>query len=124
MLDEPTVLIRRECRAVRRLVRLFRIERRGGFARWPAATVSRLVERRGALVDDLLRLDARRQSLAPWVTADLGVAMGALAREVRLGEQRCLERLAELGAELTRRREPGATTGLRDGAGGQLLGSG
>jgi hypothetical protein len=124
MRDDPAVMIRREARAARRLARLFRIERRGGFARWPAATVSRLVERRGALVDELLRLDTRRQSIARRTTADLRLAMGALAREVHRGEQHCQGQLAELGAELARRREPGATTGLRDGAGGQLLGSG
>jgi len=55
---------------------------------------------------------------------NLDLVMGALAKEVDRAEQRCLERLAELGAELRRRRGEGMATGLREGGGGQLLGRG
>lgn len=124
MIDDATVLLRREYRMARRLARLFRIERAGGFARRPGDVARRLIERRGRVIDDLVRLDARRLSLAPWTSTELDAAIGALAREVGRAEQRCREVLAELGAELRRRRGLGTATGLRDGAGGRLLGSG
>jgi hypothetical protein len=124
MTDEATALIRREYRIARRLARLFRIERSGGFAHRPADVARQLLQRRGAVVAELMRLDAKRRSLAPWTAADLDIAMGALAREVDRAEQRCRELLAELGAELERRRGLGTATGLRDGAAGRLLGSG
>ena len=124
MTDDATALLNRECRVARRLARLFRIERSGGFRRRPFATVRRLIERRGAVVDELMRLDAKRLSLAPWATANLDIAIGVLAREVDRSEQRCRVLLAELGAELERRRGIGTATGLRDGGDGRLLGSG
>lgn len=123
MIDDATVVIRQEYRTARRLARLFRIERSGGFARLPPELTQRLAKRRGEVIDELIRLDAKRMSLAPWATADLDIAMGALAREVDRAEQRCRELLAELGAELERRRGLGRATGLRDGVDGRLLGS-
>jgi hypothetical protein len=122
MLDDATALIRQERRAARRLARLFRIERTGRLARRSDEVSARIIERRGLLVAELARLEARRQSLAPWTTVELDVAMGGLAKEVERGEQRCLELLAELGVELARRR--GGVTGLRDGTEGRLLGRG
>jgi hypothetical protein len=124
MIDDATVLMRREHRAARRLARLFRIERSGRLARRPVETARRLVERRGLLVDELLRMEERRRSLAPWTPTELDLAMGALAKEVDRTEQCCLELLAELGAELERRRGGVMATGLRDGATGRLLGHG
>jgi len=124
MIDDATALLRREYRTARRLARLFHIERTGGFARLPAETVRRLIDRRGAVIDELVRLDARRLSLAPQSTGDLDIAMGALASEVGWAERRCRELLAELGAELEQRRGIGSATGLRDGADGRLLGRG
>jgi len=82
------------------------------------------IERRGRLVDELADLDARRRSLAPWTTVELDLAIGALAREVGRAEQWCVERLAEIRAELARRRGAGTATGLRDSVDGQLLGRG
>ncbi|HWD58906.1 MAG TPA: hypothetical protein VG308_11535 [Stellaceae bacterium] len=122
--DDTTRLMTREYRAARRLARLFRIERAGGLARRPPEIAKRLVARRGRLVDELARLEAQRRALAPWTIVELDLAMGALAREVDSAERWCLGRLAELGDELARRRGAGGTTGLRDGAAGQLLGHG
>jgi hypothetical protein len=124
MIDDAAVLIRREHRVACRLARLFRIERSGRLGRRPSETITRLVERRGRLVDELALLDARRRSLAPWNPVELNLAMGALAKEVDSAERRCLELLAELGAELHRRRGGGTATGLRGGADGRLLGRG
>jgi hypothetical protein len=124
MNDDATALLSREQRAARRLVRLFRIERVGRFANRPAETVQRLIERRGLLVEELARLEARRKSLAPSTTVELDLVLRTLAMEVDRAEQWCLERLAELGAELARRRGAGTATGLRDSADGRLLGHG
>jgi hypothetical protein len=124
MIDDAITLLEREYRTARRLARLFRIERAGGFARWPTQTVRQLIERRASVVGELMRLDARRLSVAPSTTADLDIAIGALAREVDCAEQQCLKRLADLGAELEKRRGIGTATGLRGGGGGRLLGSG
>jgi hypothetical protein len=124
MANDATTLIRQEYRAARRLTRLFRIERSGRLGRWPHGIVQQLMDRRTRLIDELQRLEQRRRSRAPSTRAELDLAMGALAQEVDLAEQRCLERLAELGAELGRRRGGGMATGLRDGTDGQLLGHG
>jgi len=122
MLDQATPLARKECRLARRLARLFRIERTGGLTRRPRDIARRIVDRRAQLIDELVRLEECRRSLEPWTLPELDVAMGILAREVRSTEQHCLERLAEIGDELRRRRGIGIRTGLRDGTSGQLLG--
>ncbi len=124
MVDEANELVRTEYRLARRLSRLFRIERTGRLSRRPADMAARLVARRGGLVDELMRLDQRRRSLTPSSLPELDDAMTALAREVGSGEQWCHERLAELEAELDRRRGIGTATGLRDSGAGQLLGRG
>lgn len=121
MNDVLNMLLRQEYRAAKRLARLFRVERTGRLARCPPELAARLVERRGGLVRELEQFETRRRSLMPWTDAALDLAMGRLAREVRLTEQYCLGRLAELGAELERRRG-GSATGLRAGAAGRLLG--
>ena len=124
MSDAAVALLRQEQRAARRLARLFRIERAGRFSGRPAETVRRLIERRGRLADELAALDARRQSLARRTTVELDLAIGALAQEVECTERWCVERLAEIRAELARRRGAGTATGLRDRVDGQLLGRG
>jgi hypothetical protein len=124
MTADASALTRRECRVARRLARLFRIERSGGFARRPRDVVRRMVDRRAQLIDELVRLEEYRRSLEPGTLPELDVAIGTLAREVDCTEQHCLERLAEIGDELRRRRGVGTRTGLRDGASGQLLGRG
>jgi len=124
MVDPGTELMRRELLVARRLARLFRLERSGRMRRWPADTVRQLIDRRAGLIDELARLEQRRRSLNPWTLDELDLMMGALAREVEQGEQRCLEFLAELGARLSGLRGQGTATGLRHGAGGRLLGRG
>jgi hypothetical protein len=122
--DEEGELMQREIRTARRLVQLFRAERSGRFARRPAETARRLIDRRGHLVDELLRIDARRRSVARETPSELELEMGALAVEVGRAEQCCLDLLTRLDAELRRVRGEGPTTGLRDGAAGRLLGRG
>jgi hypothetical protein len=124
MIDRDMELTHREIRIVRRLSRLFRIERSGRLGRRPLDTVRRLIDRRGLLIEELMRLDARRRASALGASGELDLAMGAFATEIEEGGRRCQEVLAELGAELSRLRGEGAATGLRDGVAGQLLGRG
>jgi hypothetical protein len=124
MVDQGTALMRREYRIARRLARLFRIERSGRFARLPHDIVQRLMNRRGQLIDEMQRLEQKRRALEPWTPMELDLAMGALAKEVNRTERYCLDRLAELGVELQRRRGAGTPSGLRDGGDGRLLGHG
>lgn len=121
MVDDRLAPSQQESRLARRLSRLFRAERMGRVERWPDEIGAQLRSRRARLIDEMLRLDAQRRAVAPLGPPELARAMAALAEEIGCSEQRCLDRLAELGAELHRRR--GAATGLR-GGGGQVLGRG
>jgi hypothetical protein len=113
-----------ESRIMRRLGRLFRIERTGGFDRRPTATVRRLVERRGALIDRLIALDDRRGAVFAPRSGGLDEALADLRREVERARPHAQTRAQRLTAELRLRRGGGVPTGLRGGAGGQLLGKG
>jgi hypothetical protein len=119
MSDEPSLLTRREYRLACRLSRLFRIERTGRVERWPGSVADELRARRARLIDEMLGLEMQRRALEPSVPPELAGAMSVLAREVGCAEEYCLQRLAEVGAELNLRR--GAPTGLRGGS-GQILG--
>src|ERR1700676_975108 len=114
MSAEEITLMRQEMRTARRLARLFRIERSGRLERWPRETTCRLAERRGRLIDELVRLEARRRSIAPWTPPELDLAMGALRLEVDRAEQSCMTLLARLDAELGRLRGEGRAAGLRE----------
>lgn len=112
----------RQCRAARRLTRLFRIERLGGFERWRADVVQRLLDRRAAIIGELLALaptppdPSRRSPELYGVLHDLSV-------EVARSQTKAQERADVLAGELRARR--GADlTGLRSSATGHLLGRG
>ncbi len=124
MTDPGTDMTIRESRAARRLGRLFKIERAGGFDRRPVATVRRLIERRGALVTELLLLDGTRRSHASPRSAELEQVLGELAREVNQSLHDSETRVERLGTDLRLRRSDGVSTGVRDGASGHLLGRG
>jgi hypothetical protein len=123
MANAASDLATREHRLACRLARLFRIQRAGRFERRPEDVARRLVERRAVLIERLMRLDHERRVVAPRPPAGLDRAMNALAGEVDAAERWGLDRLDEIGAELSRRRRA-AASGLRDGATGQLLGRG
>lgn len=108
-------------RIARRLSRLFRIERSGGFDRRPAATVRRIVERRDALIDALIAFQ-RQHEEAP--TAAFLRSLAELADEVRYAQEYAEAQIVRLRMELGLRRGDGRPTGLRGGADGQLLGRG
>jgi hypothetical protein len=113
----------REARAARRLLRLFRIERGGGFERRPAAIGWRLIERRGDLLAELSRLERQRRALAVPPLPELEAAIGDLAREAAWSRSRAELLAGVLAGEIEARRRPVEASGLRDG-GGRLLGHG
>jgi hypothetical protein len=108
----------------RRLGRLFKIERAGGFDRRLGATVRRLIERRGTLVSELLLIDGTRRALNPPRSAELEQALAELAREVNGLLHHSQTQVERLHTDLRLRRGEGMPTGVRDGAGGLLLGRG
>jgi hypothetical protein len=124
MSDNAQRLIERESRTARRLRRLFRIERAGAFERRPIEIARQMIDRRGRLIDDLIRLDAERRLMLGEPTQELDTVMGTLAREVYEAQMRCTARIEAIGDELLQRRSPGAVTGLRDSTSGRLLGHG
>jgi hypothetical protein len=113
-----------ESRTVRRLSRLFRIERAGGFERRAAPTVRRLIARRRGLIERLIASDLGRRPSRAARAARLDAALSDLAGEVRQSQEFAAIRLERLEAELRLRRGDGPATGIREGAGGHLLGSG
>jgi hypothetical protein len=111
-------------RTARRITRLFRIERIGRLERRPAATIRRLITRRGALIDALIAAERRRRSDAETRPPALEQAFAELALEVGECRPSAERRLFELAAELRLRRGEVPPTGLRPSIGGQLLGRG
>lgn len=118
LISDPEADIRR---IARRLSRLFRIERSGGFDRRPAETVRRMIERRDALIDALIAFQ-RRHEEAP--SPALLRSLAELADEARYAQEYAEAQVVRLRAELGLRRGDGRPTGLRGGAEGQLLGRG
>jgi hypothetical protein len=113
-----------QSRVARRLGRLFRFERSGRFARCPAETVWRLIARRATLMAELTGLERRRHEVEPVPPPELSAAVSELAGEVALAREYGEALVAGLGVELSARRGQRPSSGLRDGGGGRLLGSG
>jgi hypothetical protein len=123
MSEGATESARVEIHAARRLARLFRIERRGGFERRPVTIVSKLIERRGALAAALLRMDRRRRAAAVRPTAALKQALAELADEVQRALPQAQARLEQIGKDLRLSRGEGWPTGIRDSNNGHPLGT-
>jgi hypothetical protein len=123
MSEDAAALARLEIRAARRLARLFRIECRGGFERRPVTIVTRLIERRGAVVAALLAVDLERRALAVRPPAELAVALRELAREIDLALPYARARLEQIGKDLRLSRGEGWVTGIRDTDNGHPLGT-
>jgi hypothetical protein len=119
--SDPTT---RQSRIVRRLVRLFRLERAGAFSRRSAETAWRLIARRGDLMAELSRIERRRREARVPRSPELDSAVKDLAAEVALSRTYGETLAAGLGSELHVRRGHAAPSGLRDCGGGRLLGSG
>ena len=106
---------------MRRLARLFRIERNGGFDRRPPALIARLIERRGILVDEL-RMTLQRRSITDTSPTELDRSLNALAREVERTLDHVRARLEEISNDLRLSRGEGLPTGIRNSSHGQSLG--
>ena len=113
-----------ERRAARRLGRLFRVERGGGFERRPIATVERLVSRRGTLIEELLRLDRARRTERRPLSAALRQAMAELKSEIEQSLAVAEARCEGLRTELRLLNGEGLPTGVRDNRSGRLIGRG
>src|ERR1700751_5056749 len=109
----------RQSRAARRLVRLFRIERHGGFEHWSAAISRQLIERRGQLVDALLT-DLQAMPARP--PPPLDRALAELSQEVRWALDPARTRLQQIGKDLRLSRGEGLPTGIRNSPNGHPLG--
>jgi hypothetical protein len=116
--------ISRQSRIVRRVGRLFRLERAGAFARRSAETAWRLIARRGELMAELTRIERHRHEARVPPSPDLTNAVRELAAEVALSQTYGEALVAGLGAELRGRRGQATPSGLRDSGGGRLLGRG
>lgn len=111
-----------ESRTARRLGRLFKIEYAGGFDHRPVGTIWRIIERRGAVIQELQRLDNLRRSQAPSRSAELEQAFRELARDVDRASNCARSRVEKIDEDLRVRRREGVATGIRGGLDGQLLG--
>lgn len=124
MPSDATDLDACESRLVRRLGRLFRIERAGRFDERSPLTVQRMIKRRDAVIDELLALDADRRDAIGAPSADLVRALTDLSLEVQQSREPAAARLRRLEAEIRRRATEAPAIGLRKNPGGRLLGSG
>ena len=124
MTETKSDLQLRESRTARRLGRLFKIECAGGFDRLPLVTIWRIIERRGALIRELLKLDDLRRSPVSSRSAELDQAIRELARDVKLASRCARNRAEKIDGDLRARRGAGVTTGIRSGPDGRLLGRG
>lgn len=117
-------IVSHETRLAQRVTRLFRLERRGAFARRSRDLTARLATRRGDLIAALMRTDAMRRTLKLPISPALDAAMAALAEEVGRARDSADARLRQLEAELRMVRGEGVQSGLRDSTAGRLIGKG
>lgn len=124
MSEVPSNLTLREYRLLRRLARLFRIERKGGFARRTAPLAARLIHRRGLLLDQLVAIEIERNDSAAAPSRELRGAVDALAQEIERARRSAETRLAMLRADLRALGGEGIPTGMRNRAAGRVIGRG
>jgi hypothetical protein len=122
MTESGTDLHLREVAVAHRLRRLFMTERATGFDRQPAATTWRIIERRGAVIEELQKLDDLRRALSRSRSIQLDRALRELAQEVSQASKDATRRLEQIGEDLRVRRGEGASTGIRGSSDGRLLG--
>jgi hypothetical protein len=111
----------RQSRAARRLARLFRIERNGGFERWPPAVSRQLIERRGQLIEAMLT-DLKRQAIVAQPSAEVDRALAHLSREIEGAVDHVRAQLQQIGKDLRLSRGEGLPSGIRNSPGGHPLG--
>lgn len=114
----------RESRLARRLGRLFRVERGGGFARHSPRLTDEVLRRRGVLIDELVATETDRRAQGLPSSPELRAAVEDLSRELVLS-RRCVDaRVEELTAELRAARGEGGLSGIRNGPHSRVIGRG
>ena len=123
MSESGRALIWCERDAARRLSRLFRIERRGGFKRWSFAIVRMVVDRRGALIEALVTIDSKRRRAGNLSSRELDAALTDLSRETERALDRAHKQLEQISKDLRLSRGEGLATGIRTSIAGHTLGT-
>lgn len=124
MADADADILNEESRLVRRLDRLFRIERGGALTRRPNALGELLHGRRDAIIEDLMRADATRRALKITASAELQQAVEALASELARSRDAIDVRVRQLREDWHILRGDGVPTGMRHSLQRRLVGKG
>ncbi|MBV9826707.1 MAG: hypothetical protein JO001_13695 [Alphaproteobacteria bacterium] len=110
-------------KAARRLARLFRIERTGGFDRRPVEIAEQIIGRRGQVINALGAFYSGHRLAGRVGSAELDAALQELSIEVERSIMTAEDRHHSLGVELHFRR--GETlSGMRTDKSGRLLARG
>lgn len=117
-------LVERERHMMRRLSRLFRLERNGRLDRWPIGSVFALVTRRSRCIKELMTLDAERRRCGGKPDRRLDDAAQALAREIDEALRPVEARAERLRSDVKVLRGEGSTSGMKGFSAGKILGRG
>lgn len=117
-------IVTHESLLARRIGFLFRLEHVPALARRPASLAQRLRQRRGELIETLMRADAARRALHLPVSAELQQAVEMLWREAGAARRDADARLDLLRADLLRARGDGVPSGVRNTAQGRVIATG
>jgi hypothetical protein len=124
MPDNERDILAHEGHLARRVGRLFRMERVGRLIGRSEELTRRLRDRRGELIDALIRTDAARRHLGIPISPELQRAIEALWRESGDTKRDADARLDRLRADLLMARGDGIPSGIRGGAGGRIIAQG
>lgn len=124
MAENERDIVAHESYLARRIVRLFRIERVGRLSRRSHELMQRLLDRRGELIDALVRIDAARRQLRLPVSPELQQAAERLWQESGDARRAADARLDQLHTDLLIARGHGIPSGIRGSATGRILGRG
>jgi hypothetical protein len=124
MLEQKRDIVAHESYLARRVGELFRLECAGCLARRPAEVVRRLLDRRGELIDALIRADAARRNLQIPISPELKRTVEMLWQEVGMARREADARLDALRDSLAIALGDGIPSGVRGVASGRILGQG
>lgn len=113
-----------ESHLARRIGWLFRVEWTGVLMRRPPELERRLRDRRGELIDALIRADTTRRSRKIPISPELQSAAEALWRESGLARRAADARLDQLRTGLAMTFGIGVSSGIRGTATGQIIARG
>jgi hypothetical protein len=124
MPDRERDIVAHESHLARRIARLFRMERVGRLIGRSQELTQRLRDRRGELIDALMRTDAARRNLRILISPELQRAVEALWRESGDAKRDADARLDRLRADLLMARGEGIPSGIRGSAAGRIIARG